>query len=100
MVEICQTRVSHRMSHGLGRVEGGCARRHCAPHDGTQRKNLWVHEGAHPKVCVWGTHELFTYGIFLKTLPGRPQLTTGKCMDKEDHSIHTQGRGGVGGGKA
>lgn len=47
--------------------------------------------GAHPKAGAGGgtrTHELFTYGIFLKILPGRPQLTTGECMDEKVHSIH------------
>lgn len=65
------------------------------PYNGAQRKNQWVHRGARPKVGRGGTHELFTYGIFLKILPGRPQLTTGKCMDEKVRSIHMQccGRG-------
>lgn len=44
--------------------------------------------GAHPKAGE--THELFTYGIFLKILPGRPQMTTEKRMDEVDRSVHVR----------
>lgn len=69
------------MSHGLGRMEGGAVPDATAHLMMVHSGKTWVHEGAHPK--VGGTHELFTYGIFLKTLSGRTQLTTGECMDKE-----------------